>query len=160
MGNTSTKKLSQRTLRVSRKPAFLLAYLSTASVTKAAKAAKIDRILHYRWLREDPEYAVDFAAAQNEAAQILEDEAVRRAHQGTRKPIYYQGEKCGVVLEYSDSLLMFLLKAFRPDKYRERSSLEVAGPDGGPIQLEDKRFALLSDDELAALIATAAKLSA
>jgi hypothetical protein len=37
------------------------------------------------------------------------------------------------VKKYSDSLLMFLLKAHRPDKFRERQSIEHTGKDGGPI---------------------------
>jgi len=30
------------------------------------------------------------------------------------KPVYYQGEQCGEVREYSDTLLIFILKARDP----------------------------------------------
>lgn len=158
---------------LSKQPAFLAAYIASASVTKAAKAAKIDRALHYRWLAEDEAYAQAFAAAQREAAQALEDEAVRRAHEGHEEPLTYQGqfsypvdEKTGkrkkgakplAITRYSDGLLQFLLKGFRPEKYAHKS-VEISGPAGGPIKLENESLAKLSDDELTALIGLAAKL--
>jgi hypothetical protein len=37
--------------------------------------------------------------------------------------------------EYSDNLLMFLLKAAKPDKYKDRFSSELSGPDGKPVQI-------------------------
>ena len=48
------------------------------------------------------------------------------------KPVFYQGKPCGAVQEYSDSLLMFMLKAHDP-KYREKQTHEHTGADGGPI---------------------------
>lgn len=135
---------------VSKKPAFLAAFRATASITKAARAAKIDRHLHYDWLEDYPEYAAAFERAKEDAAQTLEDEAVRRAHAGTEEPVIYQGALCyewvevidketGEVLtrkrkskpltvrKFSDPLLMFLLKGFRPDKYRDNSKVEISG---------------------------------
>jgi hypothetical protein len=48
----------------------------------------------------------------------LEDEAVRRAYEGVERPVFQGGKQVGVVREYSDTLLIFLLKALRPEKYR------------------------------------------
>ena len=48
------------------------------------------------------------------------DEADRRAKDGVLKPVFYKGEIVGSIPQYSDNLLMFRLKALRPDKYRER----------------------------------------
>jgi hypothetical protein len=50
-------------------------------------------------------------------------------HPVTHEP-YYE-------LEYSDTLLIFLLKGIRPEKYRER--FEHSGPEGGPIEFSDAR---------------------
>lgn len=138
--------------------AFLAAYRVTASITKAAKAAKIERQMHYRWLAHSPGYAAAFEQAKDRAAQSLEDEAVRRAHQGVLEPKFWQGEMCGHVRVYSDTLLMFLLKGMRPDKYRETWKGEISGPGGGPISLEGEKLSRLSDEELAAVIAIARKL--
>lgn len=166
--------------------AFLAAYVRTASITKAARAAKIERQLHYRWLLDDPEYPKLFASAQTEAAQVLEDEAIRRAHEGILEPLVYKGQfqykqrpkkdaagnvvKVGdrVVMEdygaplairsYSDGMMMFLLRGFLPNKYKENGSLELTGPGGGAIALSDPRLGSLSDDELEVLINVAKKL--
>lgn len=121
-----------------KKRAFLLAYIDTGGrITESSKRVKITRQMHYDWLEDDIEYAKAFEQAKDEAAATLEDEAVRRAVDGTTKPIFYQGEKCGEVQEYSDSLMMFLLKGLRPDKYRERSAIEHTGPGGGPVTVRE-----------------------
>jgi hypothetical protein len=53
----------------------------------------------------------------------LEDEALRRAYHGVEEPVFYEGVQCGSVTRYSDKLLMFLLKARHPAKYRERQGV-------------------------------------
>jgi len=79
-----------------------------------------------------------FAAAWDEALEIatgsLELEARRRAQKGVLEPVYYKGKKVGAVRKYSDTLLIFLLKAHRPDKYRDNVRHEVTGKDGSPIE--------------------------
>jgi hypothetical protein len=37
------------------------------------------------------------------------------------------------VREYSDTLLIFLLKGMRPQKYRDQARVEHTAPDGGGI---------------------------
>jgi hypothetical protein len=97
-----------------KKARFLKAYAITCQINKAAEMAGIDRGTHYDWLK-DPEYKAQFEAARVQAADMLEEEAVRRAFDG------------------SDVLLIFLLKAARPDKYRENRSIQVSGPGGGAV---------------------------
>jgi hypothetical protein len=115
--------------RVSRKQAFLGAYVQCASVTRAAQAAGVCREMHYEWLETDAGYAQAFEATRDQAAQVLEDEAVRRAYQGTLKPVYYTGQLCGVQREYSDGMLTMLLKGARPEKYRDRVDHTVVKKD-------------------------------
>ena len=50
----------------------------------------------------------------------LEDEALRRAFHGSERPVFQGKELVGYVRDYSDTLLIFMLKARRPEKYRER----------------------------------------
>ena len=64
---------------------------------------------HYDWL-VDPEYAEAFRDAHQEACDSLRSEARRRAVEGVVKPVYYQGVECGGIREYSDTLLIFLMK--------------------------------------------------
>jgi hypothetical protein len=94
--------------------------------------AGIDKGTHYDWLRKDPEYKAQFEAAQVQAADILEDEAVRRAYVGVEKPITVAGKR-EVIREYSDTLLIFLLKGARPNKYRDNVRQEVTGPNDKPL---------------------------
>jgi hypothetical protein len=61
----------------------LKAYAITCQITKAAEVAGIDRGTHYDWLK-NPEYKAQFEAAQVEAADMLEDEAIRRPIAGLR----------------------------------------------------------------------------
>jgi hypothetical protein len=66
---------------------------------------------------------------------MLEDEAVRRAVDGVRKPIFYKGKPiriCGEIVyetEYSDTLLIQLLKAYYPEKFGDKPQVQVWNGD-------------------------------
>jgi hypothetical protein len=64
--------------------------------------------------------------------EALEYEAVRRAYHGVEEPVFYNGVQCGSVTKYSDKLLMFLLRARNPAKYREGSGADRAP---GPVSI-------------------------
>jgi hypothetical protein len=76
---------------------------------------------------EDPTFAAEWDNAIEEAADKLEGEAWRRAVEGINKPIYYQGDLVDTVKEYSDTLMGLLLKAHRPEKYRDRMDVTSGG---------------------------------
>ncbi len=118
--------------RHQKKRAFLAAYAQLGTITHASEAAGIDRSAHYRWMREDPNYPDAFAAAQEKSIERLERELERRAVEGVEKPVYQGGKKVGTVREYSDTLLIFRLKALRPEMYRDRYhvSAEVTHHNG------------------------------
>lgn len=132
-----------------KKRAFLAAYASLGAITKAAQVAGINRRSHYNWHEEEgPDgdaYRMAFEDARASACDSLEVEARRRAMSGVDKPVYYQGERVDTLKEYSDTLLIFLLKGAMPEKYRENARIEHTGRDGGPIVLS---AVSLSDDEL------------
>jgi len=110
---------------------FLEAYAKIATITGACAATQIGRRTHYHWMR-DAAYKARWHEADTEATERLEQEARRRAMVGTEKPVFYKGQVCGHIREYSDVLLIFLLKGRKPEVYRER--YEHTGPDGGPIE--------------------------
>ena len=58
---------------------------------------------------------------------LREDEADRRAVEGTLRPVFHKGNICGHVREYSDSLLAIQLKAGNPDRYADRQKVEHRG---------------------------------
>ena len=103
--------------------AFLQAFQTVCTVTKAAAKAGIGRRTHYDWLKADPSYAAQFEDLEQAVTETLEQEVIRRASKGTLKPVFYQGKTCGQIREYSDTLLIFLLKARRPETYRDRSDV-------------------------------------
>lgn len=115
-----------------------------ASVTRAAEVAHIPHRSVYDWREADPAFAADWDAAIEAGTDRLEDEALRRAKDGTVKPVFYLGSECGHVREYSDTLTIFLLKARRPAKYRERSNVVVSGDPEKPLKIDDARADNLS----------------
>lgn len=117
---------------------FIAALARLGNVTAACDKAKISRSQVYRVRDEDAEFAAAWDEALEEATERLEAEARRRAEKGTLEPIFHKGEKVGSVRRYSDTLMIFLLKAHRPDKYRDNHRIEHTGADGGPIETNSK----------------------
>lgn len=124
--------------------AFLAALRETGKVSSAATSTGVARHTVYKHKRACEEFAQAWEEALLEAASLLEDEAVRRAREGTikykfdrnGKPILHPvtGEPY-YELDYSDTLLIFLLKGILPDKYRDRSNVQVEG-GSTPVQHE------------------------
>ena len=109
-----------RTSRTDRKiKKFLVVLGNTANVCAACREAGIPRQNVYEWRKQDPNFANMMDAAVELGTFALEDEAVRRGMQGWEEPVYYKGEEVGSVRRYSDTLLITLLKARKPEKYRE-----------------------------------------
>jgi hypothetical protein len=108
-----------------KKAAFLAAYSTLGNLSATERLTGIARQRHHEWVKADPAYLADFLIAQEQAIDALESEARRRAVNGVEKPVYQGGKLVGSVQEYSDTLLIFLLKGARPDKYRERVDMTV-----------------------------------
>jgi hypothetical protein len=123
----------RRSRQLARQNSFLAAYRLTASIGRSSAVAKVARDAHSHWMRNDPTYRQRFEAVQEDAGQVLEDAAVERALLGVKRMQFYQGRplrynrELQYEIEYSDSLLLALLKRFMPDKYRERTSVDHTG---------------------------------
>lgn len=117
------------------KAKFLKSLSRYGNITKAAKAARVHRSTPYAWKEDDEAFAAAWDAAIEEASDHLEAEAYRRAVTGTLKPVHYQGKKVDTVREYSDSLLTLLLKANRPEKFKDRLANEHTGANGAPLEV-------------------------
>ncbi len=118
---------------------FLVEYSKIGNATKAADFAGIGKTTYKRWLTDEPRFRTLFDEARDESADHLEYEAWRRAVRGVDKPVFHQGVEVGVIKEYSDSLLMFLLRGSRPEKYRDRVEHTVKGE----IQFKSKAAMLV-----------------
>lgn len=149
---------------------LLVAFANTASVLRSAEIAGVDRDNHYFWLKNDPDYAEAFQMAWDMGVDALEAEASRRAFEGILKPVYHAGKRAidvqvdkdgkiirdvnghavgvpAAIREYSDALLMFLLRGKRPRTYRDNVSIDqrFVNKDG-----DDRPFLLSDADRLIA----------
>lgn len=118
---------------------FLAKLAVRANISDACAAAAIARSTVYAWRDEDAAFAQAWDDALETAIDAMEREAHRRAFEGTRKPVIGRvgkdedgilRDEDGAVLyvrEYSDSLAALLLKAHRPEKYRERIETKHTG---------------------------------
>jgi hypothetical protein len=120
-------------LVVQLKARFLEEFRRRGNIADTARVVGIARRTPYIWRKSDKAFAASFEDAAEEAMDLLDGEARRRAMGEVQTPVYYQGEVVGLVPRYSDALLMFLLRAHRPGKYRERYEHRVPVADPRPV---------------------------
>lgn len=117
------------TIRTDRaRETFLATLRDTCNVSASCRAAMIGRSAAYDWRRDDPDFRAAWDEAEEEAVDKLEEVARKRA------------------IDSSDRMMEILLKAHRPEKYVERVRSELSGPNGGPIQHEDRTTASLIEE--------------
>jgi hypothetical protein len=147
-------KMGQPTIWTPEKEtAFMVALSETCNVTRACKAVGIARQTAYDRYEADAEFKKRWDKAKALGVEAVEDECHRRAYEGLDKPVFYQGEVCGTIREYSDTLAIFLLKAHKPEKYRERYEHSGSGgaplfpdPDNVPLLEVARRLAFILDN--------------
>lgn len=128
--------------------AFLTAFRECGNVRAACEAAGIARSSHYRWLNSDQAYQDAFEIATDDAVDLLEAEARRRAIEGWDEPVgWYKGEAGGVVRRYDSTLLIFLLKGMRPERYADRVELKTALSRIDLTQLPDHLLERIANGE-------------
>src|SRR5262245_44544346 len=131
--------------------AFLTALADSGNVRQAARQACLSIQTVYKYRQRDPVFARAWEATLSEAMDtVLEPEAVRRAVEGVEKPVYHQGRQVGSVREYSDTLLIFLLKGGKPERYKERREVWHRGTLALLHKLE--RIGAMTPDELQAFL--------
>lgn len=118
------------------KELFLEALRDGLPVIDAADLSGRGRRTLYRWRQLDRDFAAAWDEAYDAGADMLEQEAQRRAVEGVLEPVMYQGEVVERVRKYSDTLLIFLLKARRPKRFADFSEMRVTGQNGGPLKVE------------------------
>lgn len=126
VGNSNVKSNDEKRSRGRRPegtadwaPAFIGALMEGASVRRAVKVAGVDLTLPYHRRKTDEVFRQAWREAVDIGTEFLEQEAARRAYHGTLRPVFQKGTCVGHVREYSDTLMIFLLKARRPEVYRE-----------------------------------------
>lgn len=121
--NTIKKKLNLK-----KQARFINALTDTGNVSRSASTAGIKRSTLYKWRNEDQDFASRWDEALEECTCALEGEAIRRAKEG------------------SDTLLIFLLKALRPEKYGQ-AVRHVGKSTAG--EASSLNYGQLSDEQLA-----------
>ena len=114
-------------------------------VREATKKAGVSYASPWLWCQDNALFAQLEATAKEIGADALVKAAYQRAVDGlTRKKFTKDGTPIMdpatgqqyVEREYSDTLLMFLLKGALPKTYRENISAELSGPNGGPVPVQ------------------------
>ncbi len=134
--NRTSKKARQKSVAQAKREAaqdrFLAVFAECGCVSRAVEAAGVGRQTHYDWIDADEGYRARFEDAKEVAVDALEFEARRRAVDGVQEPVgWYKGVAGGTVTRYSDTLLIFLLKGWRPGRYRDR--VELSGNVAVPV---------------------------
>lgn len=130
---------------------FLASLRETCNVTQSAEQCGISRRYIYYLMDSDPEFEKLVEAAVKRGVSSLEDEARRRAT-GYDEDVYFKGRLAGKVRKYSDILLIFLLKAHKPEIYRDKFELPAVNPDDAK-RVAEARTVLkrLNTDELSTI---------
>jgi hypothetical protein len=115
--------------------AFLAALREVPVVSRACEAVSIDRSTAYRAREADQSFAAAWDDAMETGVDKAEQEAFRRAVEGTEKGVWHMGSLVGSERVYSDSLLSLVLKGRRKKVYADRT--ELTGADGGPVATTD-----------------------
>jgi len=104
---------------------FLMHLASSGNVSASARQAGVERSTVYGWREADRAFASAWEAALEDAVDLLEAEARRRAVDGYDEVVLSGGrivcDPSGVPVtrrKYSDGLLSFLLRAHRPARFR------------------------------------------
>jgi hypothetical protein len=125
-GHTSFPKRHRIKLDEVAKADYLRFLPKLVTAALALKAAGATAAQLARWREDDAAFCVEERWIREGIADQLEAEAVRRAFRGVKRPVYQGGLLAGYLTEYSDTLLVFVLKAMRPERFRDRAEISVS----------------------------------
>ena len=103
---------------------FFETLAETGVTRKACRKAGVSVFAVHYHSYKSPLFALRMKICRELGAEALEAEAFRRAVDGIKRDIFWQGGVCGTETVYSDALLMFLLKGSKPEKYKDRVASE------------------------------------
>jgi len=116
--------------------AFLGELARCGNVSLAAIKAGVHRSTAYERRDADPEFARTWDEAVAISVELMAGEARRRAVEGVLEPVFQGGKKVGTVRRFSDTLLIFLLKAHGGAAYRDANRVTVGGDPANPVKHE------------------------
>lgn len=121
----TTDKTLPQIVAEKKREVFLAELRKTGKPLEAARAAGYnDTAALYIYRQKDEDFAEAWEAAMYASADLLVDAAVTRAVDGVEKSVFFKGEVVGSEVNYSDTLLIELMRARRPKEFR-RANQEV-----------------------------------
>ena len=132
------------------KPAFIEVLRETGNVTLAAQHAGQSRNQVHDVRQRSKRFAAQWDNALEEATDLLEAEALRRAFTGIDEPVFYKGKVVGSTKKYSGPLLMFLLEAYDPQMFGDDVKVENPGATDAGVD-KDREWLMERLDRMAAL---------
>jgi len=134
-----------------RQKRFLEALAETGVVSLAAAIAGTSRTRVYELRNKNAAFAKRWEDAEERAADALEAEAWRRAVDGVPEPLVSAGKLVRdddslpiAIRRYSDPLMISLLKARRPERFKDRAVVEHDVSDRLADRLDAARLRALS----------------
>lgn len=126
------RKALTKDTRIHARETFLQVLSMRGIISDAADAAGLTRAVFYKWRDSDPVFADAWQEAQERAIENAEREAYRRAVEGWDEPVFGrvakdQDGEIGSIRRHSDTMLTLVLKALKPEKYREKIDHEHRG---------------------------------
>lgn len=108
---------------------FLAEYAERGTMVECCRLAGLSYNAVQHAIERDEDFKARFREAEQMVLERLEREAMRRAVEGTviRSRKFWHGELVGedIRTEYSDNLLMMLLRAKAPQVYRDNSLITI-----------------------------------
>ena len=150
----------QHEILVAKGKVFLDVLRETANISQACKVADVTRGVIYRERERDPQFAMDWETAIEEACDKLLGEMWRRGVEGVEEPLYQGGgpvmiqdpndeEKTvqATVRKHSDRMLELLAKAHMPEKFVDKLRVEGKGMGGMQIDVytSQEAFAVMAN---------------
>lgn len=126
--------------------AFLHVFRQTGNVRQAAEAAGIDRAAVYKAAERWPWFKQEWEEAKQDAADLLIQEMRRRAIDGDVVDVKFIKGHPLVVRKYSDRLLELLVKAYRPEEFRESIEVVSISAVEKAIQRLNQELETMDDD--------------
>lgn len=124
---------------------WLKAFAETGMVSKACEAIGICRNTAYQERQRNEDFALAWHDIEERTTEVMEREAYRRAVEGVTEPVVSAGQYVTDVQKFSDRLLEFMLKSRRPERYRDRVSVDHSGSVEKRVKLD---LAKLSPEQL------------
>ena len=129
-----------------RQQKLLEVYTQTLDLPKACRRAGIDWGTHEGWIASDTAYRRALKIADKMVGRIVEAGEIHRAVYGVEKPVFFEGEQCGVVVEHDPRRAQTILRAKLPDEYGAK--LEISVKDLPKANLDAEIAALMSEAEI------------